>query len=486
MTDISPLPPASNGTISRLTVAFRRVVGQPQAATIDTVATQRPPSPLQPVNLTSAEAINAVLDLAARVGDALIACGMGNKDAIAHIKAVAEAYGIHDVQADITFNAITLYTDIGPTAGPLSTFRAVGHFSLDFSRLEEVDALIRAILAGRIAPDRAIREIKRIHHAPTHYNAPFILICWGVFTAGITYMNGGGLLAATCGFIAAVLIMAGSMWLGARGLPLFFQNVYGGFVATIPAAVAYQIAQINEITVNPSAIIAAGIIAMLAGLSLFQALQDGITGAPVTASARFFDTALATGAICGGVGLGLTTLTAVGMSLPPFDSTTATSITANTVMAIGGGLSGPFFALASNARLRSTLVTTITTLIGCALFFMILRPLGVKPMVASAIAAILIGLFGGLLSRRFEIPPLITAVAGITPLLPGLGLYRGMYAILSGDMSLGFSLLAAAFGTATALAAGVVLGEWMARRIRRPQILTVYYGRRRIRRPKTV
>ncbi|RRO98095.1 amino acid export carrier protein, partial [Corynebacterium bovis] len=84
--------------------------------------------------------------------------------------------------------------------------------------------------------------------------------------------------------------------------------------------------------------------------------------------------------------------------------------------------------------------------------------------------------------RRYLIPPQITAIAGITPLLPGLALYRGMYAMLNNQFVVGFSSLAAALATATALGAGVVLGEWVARRLRRPRILHIADG---IRRPGT-
>ena len=91
--------------------------------------------------------------------------------------------------------------------------------------------------------------------------------------------------------------------------------------------------------------------------------------------------------------------------------------------------------------------------------------------IASAIAATVVGLAGGLLARRALIPPLIVAVAGITPLLPGLSLYRGLYAILNDQLLLGISSLFAALGVSCGLAAGVTLGEWGARTLRRPRIL---------------
>src|SRR5699024_10179418 len=97
-------------------------------------------------------------------------------------------------------------------------------------------------------------------------------------------------------------------------------------------------------------------------------------------------------------------------------------------------------------------------------------------MMPAAAAAILVGMTGGLLSRRYMVPPQITAAAGITPFLPGLALYRGMSSILQDKLVIGMSNLALAAATATTLAAGVVFGEWVARRLRRPRILHREYG----------
>jgi uncharacterized membrane protein YjjB (DUF3815 family) len=82
-----------------------------------------------------------------------------------------------------------------------------------------------------------------------------------------------------------------------------------------------------------------------------------------------------------------------------------------------------------------------------------------------------VGLAGGLMARRALTPPLVVAVAGITPLLPGLSLYRGLYALLNDQVLIGLTALLSAFGIGCALAAGVTLGEWGARTLRRPRIL---------------
>jgi hypothetical protein len=57
-------------------------------------------------------------------------------------------------------------------------------------------------------------------------------------------------------------------------------------------------------------------------------------------------------------------------------------------------------------------------------------------------------------------------VSGITPLLPGGAIYRGLYKMTEGDV-LGIVSLAGAVVTAVALAAGVILGEYIAQPLKR-------------------
>ncbi|WP_200858110.1 threonine/serine exporter family protein, partial [Klebsiella pneumoniae] len=72
------------------------------------------------------------------------------------------------------------------------------------------------------------------------------------------------------------------------------------------------------------------------------------------------------------------------------------------------------------------------------------------PVVSSGVAATVVGLAGGLMARRALTPPLVVAVAGITPLLPGLKVYRGLAALLNDQQLLGLNQMLAALGVACA------------------------------------
>ena len=82
-----------------------------------------------------------------------------------------------------------------------------------------------------------------------------------------------------------------------------------------------------------------------------------------------------------------------------------------------------------------------------------------------AAAAVTIGAVCYLVAGRFRVPPLVVVVPAIVPLLPGLDIYRGLALFAEGKD--GVLPLASALATAFALAAGVILGQYLAQPLKR-------------------
>lgn len=449
-------------------------------ATIDAVKAAPPPSPLAPIDLTDPVQVSAVMELAARIGEILLSSGTSNHDTKAQIHAVTSAYGLHYAHVDITLNTITIFTSIGTThKQPVGVLRVVRTMTTDFSKLIEVDRLIRSIQAGATPPDVAEKILSGITSSPPSYGRLTSLLGWGVLGAAVSVMVGGNWLAAILSFGLVIVGVAASILLGKRRLPVFFQNALGGLVATAPTAVVYALTNHFGIDFSPSHVVAGVIVVLLANLSLVQSIQDGITGAPVTASARFFETILLTGAIIAGVAAGIRFAEVVGISLPPLEAAGETSYVDYTVRVLAATVAAGAFAVACFAELSSVVVSVLTGGTGALIYYFVLLPLGVSPVFGFAVSATAIGLAGGLLARRFLVPPLITALSGIAWMLPGLPMYRAMYAALNDQMLLGFTNMAVALSAACGLAAGVVFGEWIARKLRRPRRFHAYAAIRR-------
>ena len=134
---------------------------------------------------------------------------------------------------------------------------------------------------------------------------------------GLASRLGGTPVLAAVAFVSTAIIYAVNVRLSQWGLPYFFQQVVGGFLATLPAALIYRLSVEYGWDVQTYRVIVAGIIVLMAGLSLVGSVQDAITGAPVTGAARFFEVVVFTGGVVAGVGMALSVTAQLGATLPP-------------------------------------------------------------------------------------------------------------------------------------------------------------------------
>ena len=452
--------------------AVRRLTGTRQA-TIDTI---EPGSimvaPRRPIDRFDVGAITEVLDLATKIGAVLLDSGTGAIDTSSQIRFVASIYGVEDVDVDVTYNTIVVVARRGATLPPITTMQTVHYRSLDFTRLAAVDRLVRRIRDSAITPSTAHRIVDQIIAAKHPYPYWVSTFAWGLMASGISVLLGGDVVVAVLAWLTTVVTVTFNRRLNRIGTPIFFQQVAGGFIAVVPAALVYELGEKTgwqSLSITPSQVIAAGIVVLLSGLSLVGSVQDAITGAPITGVARFFELLLMTGGIIAGVGIGLRLMSSVGIYLPTITSSTEFAPVDVPIRVVSGAIAAFAFALASYAERRALPIAFLGGLIGAGVAAAA-SFLPVGDVIAAGLAATCVGLIGGLLARRALVPPLVVAIAGITPLLPGLAVYRALYGVLNDQTLTGLTWMAAALGVGCALAAGVTLGEFVARTLRRPRL----------------
>ncbi|WP_179956715.1 threonine/serine ThrE exporter family protein [Amycolatopsis anabasis] len=405
--------------------------------------------------------VNFVLDLALRIGEVQMSSGAGASDVTATIIAITNALGLPHCEVDVIFTSITVTCHRGTDMNPVSALRVVRSRSLDYTRLSATEMLVQQITRGNISAEEAYSELQRITTAPHPYPRWVATLAWGGMAFFITLIIGGGVDVALVALVISAVIDRIGRLLNRYALPFFFQQVVGGLVATLSAILIVSSDLLT--TDKPTLVVAAAITVLLSGLSTVSAVQDAITGYNVTAAGRTMETALMSAGLIAGVALALKVATQVGLpqvtpEAPPYNPQ------ALPIMVVAGAGAAACFALASYSTLRSMLVAAAAGAIGAAVYgsLMISDFDGIS---SSAVAATLVGLGGGVLARRLKVTPLVVAVSGITPLLPGLSTYRGLYQIAVESFG-NFSTLMSAVAIGLALAAGVVLGEYLAQPVR--------------------
>lgn len=408
--------------------------------------------------------VNLVLDLALRVGEVLMASGGGAADVTATVLAVTSSCGLPSCEVDVIFTSISICCQRGTDLAPVTTHRVVRSRALDYTRLTAVERLVGRITAGRITAADAAKELHTITEAPHPYPRWVATLAWALLATSVSVLIGGSPQVGIIAGVTTALIDRLGRLLNRRGLPFFFQQVIGGLVATSVTMLLMRFGLLPP-GVAPSLVVAAALTVLLSGLSVVSAVQDAISGFNVTAAGRAMETVMMSAGLVAGVVIALNLAVHLGLPSTPLAAPLPQTALRLPVQVVAGAAAAAAFALASYGTRRALPVAAGAGALGAAAHSA-LALVGVNQIAANAVAAVLIGFAGGALSRRFRLPPLVVAVSGLTPLLPGLTSYQAMFQLAVERNPTGISTLAVAIASAFALAAGVVFGEFLAQPVR--------------------
>jgi uncharacterized membrane protein YjjB (DUF3815 family) len=245
-----------------------------------------------------------------------------------------------------------------------------------------------------------------------------------------------------------------------RRLPGFYQQVAGGMLAALFAVGT----EASKAPVNPSLVVTAGIVMLLSGIAFMGAIQDALTGFPITSGARILEALLATAGIIAGVSGGLAIGDSLGVHLGELNPGAA-RLSDLPLMVFGAALAAGAFAFSSYAPMRSLVPIALVAGMGMSLSYLI-DSRGFDRAWAAATAAIAIGVVSYTVAGRVRVPPLVVVVSAIVPLLPGLAIYRGL-SLMAAGQSKGVLEIFTAAAIAISLASGVILGEYVAQPLKR-------------------
>lgn len=432
--------------------------------------------PTQPISVRSdgtdeggARYARAVIDLALRVGEALLSTGASAADVTATVLRLTDAYRLSSCHVDVTFTSITISYHRGEDDDPMTVLRIVRVRSADYSRLEDLHTLVRDAAGGTLDVGQARARLDDVVAAPHPYRRWVVTLALAAMAAAVAALLGGDWPIMALSAVTTTVIDRVQRRLGQWGLPAFFTQAVA---AAIPTLVAVGLIALRAATgsgtasLRPSLVVASGIIVLLAGLSLVGAAQDAIDGYYVTAGARGFEVLLMTLGIVVGIAGVLDVARRVGV---PLEIATATGLSRSLVVQVlaATAVSG-FFAASAYARPRAVVVAAAAGGLGWVVLVGAGR-LGLGAAIASALAAGVVGGLAQFLADRLRVPALAVSVSGIVPLLPGLMLYRAMFELVEPavpDPVQGFTTLLGAAGVGLGLAAGVSLGTFVARPLR--------------------
>ncbi|AMB59229.1 threonine/serine ThrE exporter family protein [Microterricola viridarii] len=401
-----------------------------------------------------ADYTRSVLDIAMRLAEVMFGNGAGAEDVVAAVLAITRAYGVRNVDADVTYSVIELSYENPSTHETITRTRNVRYRTLDYHTLSRAAALIGELVEKPVDVAEARREIARIVSSPALYPRMLRRFGWSLVGAGAAFLIGGNWLVAVAALLATMGIDYLTTALANRRVPVFFQTLAGGAVGPLVAALVHLIDPAS----NSSLVVVATIIMLLAGVTTFGAVHDALSGFYVTGTARFVEATIITGGLVAGVAASSLMLAHFGLVLEinpassPTLGTLPVQLAASVLIVLG-------FAFAVQVPKRALWAVC---LLGASaeLFYVLALGAQTGSVFGSALAAIGVGLLAAAVSRLVRVPPLVIVVSALVPLVPGLLLFSGLLQLSEGSMDGLLSMLAAA-AVAVALAAGAILGQYL-------------------------
>ncbi|SEG31621.1 Uncharacterized membrane protein YjjP, DUF1212 family [Thermomonospora echinospora] len=416
-----------------------------------------PEEDTEPGAAVSAEALDVVL----RVGELLLTSGESTERVTEAMYGLAVAYELPRCEVQVSFTGLLVSVHPGHGFPPVTGSRAIRRRTPAYWRLPALHALVQDASIGMLEPAQAHQRLAEIKWARAPYPRWALVAALGLIAASASVLSGGGPVAAATAFGATVLGDRAAAVLARRGVAEFYQLAIAAAIATAAAALVVWVGT----PARASAVVTGAILALLPGRPLVASIQDGITGDLVSAGARLLEVFFMIAAIVAGVGL--VVYTAVRLHFPiDVSRLPSAPLTLEPVTVLAAAGVSAAFAISLAARRDVLLAVSL----GGALIwtlFVLLRGQGVPPVVASAVAATVLGLLANALAVHRRVPVLPYVVPIIGPLLPGGLLFQGMVELNTGAPRHGLLSLIGALSVALALAAGVNLGGELVRAFRR-------------------
>ncbi|OIV36854.1 hypothetical protein BIV57_14110, partial [Mangrovactinospora gilvigrisea] len=404
-----------------------------------------------------------ILDIALRIGELLLASGEAAEDVEAAMLGVTHAFGLDRCEPTVTFTLLSISYHPSLVESPTTAERVVRRRGSDYTRLDAVYSLVDEITAEKATIEDVYRRLADIRRNRHPYPGWMLACASGLLAGSASVLVGGDWVVFLVSFLGALLGDRAAWWLADRGFPEFYQYALAAMPPALLAAALFAARHELDYSVQASAIITGGLFALIPGRPLVAAVQDGLTGYYITAAARLLEVLyLFIGIVCGISAMLYLALHAFHMGLAGVDTAPVTRDRPIIQILAAAGLTIAFCVLMQSDR--PTLGWAVANgAAGWVVYAVINRQAGLSAVVATVVAAILVGLFGQLIARFYGGSTLPYVIPALGPLLPGSSLYYGLLGITQNHIIPGLLSTARSGALALALAVGVSLGGEVSR-----------------------
>jgi uncharacterized membrane protein YjjP (DUF1212 family) len=406
--------------------------------------------------------VRTTLDFALKLGETMFSFGASSMDVESSIIVVTQAFGIHEIEVDLTNQAISLNYAPDSSRGevPYTLQRVVRSWSQNFAGLGLLHRLVEEIADGEVTRAEAQRRLVEIRRTPKPFPAWSEIVMAGVFCGLFVPFIGGTWRGALVGMVSTWIVFWVKIQVERRGLPEIFSTMIGSFLATAIALALHSV----DVGINPSLVIAGGIMILLPSSRFVAAVQDAINGFPLTAAGRLISALLVYMGLMGGIMIGVIGSQIAGLPVLDLAEAPAGSELPALVLLVLVACAAMSDSIVEQATWKALIASGLVASAGFGVW-LLFNGIGTGPRLTPAIAATAVGFLGRIAALQLRFPQIVVVLPSMLFLLPGLAIFRALYefTVDSGSTLLGVAGIFNATVVVVAIAGGVVLGDTLAR-----------------------
>ena len=363
----------------------------------------------------------------------------------ARVLALADALGLREAQVSATPTLVDV--SLGSLPGQRTYTLRVRPAAVDLDAMGRLDELVQETLDGKLDAKAALARLADVEATPLSRPWPFLLAGYALAGAALTPVLGGGLREATAAALVGAVVGAISLRTQrtARTEPMVapLAALAASFSATALAGLGFDI--------TPDVVTLAALVTFLPGMTLTIGMRELATEHLQSGVANTASALIQLFGLVFGVGVGRS-IAASWFGEVDVAAPHAAFSGIYVVAAIAAGLA---FTVTLRTRYRDALVMCSATVlallgheVGSAVF---------GDEAAVFVAAIAIGVVGGLAGAVFRRTPLVFIVPGVLMLVPGSAGFNSALQLLTDQTATGINTAFDTFVTAMSIAYGLMV-----------------------------
>ncbi len=221
---------------------------------------------------------------------------------------ICRSFGISEVDSIATPTGIYI-TISPPNKGNRTVISRIKNRSIDLSKLNDVNSISRLITSKQITLDEAIIRLRDLKNNVGLKKRPFYIFYEGIAAAFFTMLFRGGVIEFILALLSGMLVQYVSSKLKNLDSHQFFIGFFGAAIISVVAISATYFLKMGDY----NKIIVGGIMPLLPGLAMTNAIRDTMRGDLISGVVRAAEAMLVATSLAAGAGVVISAAYALAM-----------------------------------------------------------------------------------------------------------------------------------------------------------------------------